>query len=233
MPRRGIPNKLVQIERYPLSFKSKCADRSYRHIVLAVFDTRTTLWGALGISRRTALQQKDVKFESLSALVAEYRKSYKSCSHDLHKAYVGLPLPHNVHSSEPIRWRVLKLSLKEANWADNSRSLDKYAKDARWIREYFVRTGKLPAEFGSGTSESPTGDGSATPPASQTPAMIATPRRQGREQASPAACVPETRQSSSARNNVLNAALAVARDGQGPSSVDHEVCSSDSESDAA
>ncbi|KAJ8604716.1 hypothetical protein CTAYLR_006563 [Chrysophaeum taylorii] len=136
---------MLELERFPLSFKSKSGDRSYRHIVLAVVDTRVMLWGAVGISRRAALQSKEIKFDSLSSLVHEFKQAYASCAHELLKVYVGLPLPHNVHSMEPIKWRVLRLSMTP--WNDTKRTLDRYSKDARWIHAYFARTGKLPDHF--------------------------------------------------------------------------------------
>lgn len=105
------------------------------------------------MSRRATLQQKDVKFSSLSALVDEYRQSYVGCSHELLSTYVGLPLPHNLHSMEPVKWRVLKLSLANAPWHDVAKALDQYAKNSRWIREYYARTGRLPTPFEAEASE--------------------------------------------------------------------------------
>lgn len=144
---------LAQLERFPLSFKSKSGDQSYRHIVLAVFDSNENLWGALGMSRRATLQQKEVKFSSLSALVDEYRQSYAGCSHELLNTYVGLPFPHNLHSMEPVKWRALKLSLANAEWHEAAKALDQYAKNSRWICEYHARTGRLPAPFETDASE--------------------------------------------------------------------------------
>ena len=55
---------LKGLDRVPLSFKSKHDSNTYRHIVLAVrYEGK---WGALGISRRSKLMNKDIRFDSLS-----------------------------------------------------------------------------------------------------------------------------------------------------------------------
>ena len=126
--------------RVPLSFKSKCGEAHYRHIVLAVRDASTGKWGSLGISRRKVLAFKEPSFESLSTLVLDFQLSYKQCDHDLVKIYLGLPFPSGLHSVDPIKWRVLKQELTE-EWA---KKVDKYSKDCNWVREYHLSTGGLP-----------------------------------------------------------------------------------------
>ena len=99
--------EIEELERIPVSFKSKVDGSSYRHIVLAVRDREATTWGALGISRRRTLQHKECVYPSLSALVEEFKDSYERCDHALVKVYAGLPLPPGLHSSDPVKWRVL------------------------------------------------------------------------------------------------------------------------------
>ena len=151
-----LTSEMPDLLRFPVSFKSACDGNVYRHIVLAVHDTKEATWGALGISRRKKLQFKDPTFASLGALVGDYRKSYEACDHDLVKVYVGLPLPTSVHSMEPVKWRVLKMKLEPGGkWADAAAALDRYVKDSGWIREYHARTGKLPAPFGKADGDAP------------------------------------------------------------------------------
>lgn len=138
---------MLDLQRIPLSFKSQRNEKTHRHIVLALFDTNLNLWGALGISRKSSLQYKQLKFDSLSSLVAEFRRSYEDCSHALVKVYVGLPMPHNLYSMEPVKWRVLKLSIVDGFASQNNEKLDRYAKDAGWLREHYGRCGKLPAPY--------------------------------------------------------------------------------------
>ena len=136
--------------RVPLSFKSKCGESHYRHIVLAVRDGSTGKWGSLGISRRKVLAYKEPTFESLSTLVLDFQLSYKQCDHDLVKIYLGLPFPSGLHSVDPIKWRVLKQELTD-EWA---KKVDKYSKDCNWVREYHLSTGGLPEPY-NGTSTQP------------------------------------------------------------------------------
>jgi hypothetical protein len=49
----------------------------YRHIVLAVHDPSSGLYGALGISRRGNLMYKPLVFSSLAALLADYQEAYR------------------------------------------------------------------------------------------------------------------------------------------------------------
>ena len=158
---------LENIERFPLSFKSSCGSRCHRHIVLAIHDKATDLWGALGISRRKALQSKDLRFKSLADLVRDYKKSYEHLDHRLLKVYVGLPFPHNVHSSEPVKWRVLKLAFdSDSDLPDDSvKMLNEYAmKDAFVIRDHFYRTGKLPEPFETSKPKNDDASSTATTP---------------------------------------------------------------------
>ena len=137
--------EMKEIERFPLSFKSNMGGRMYRHIVLAV--EHQGKWGALGISRRDTLMYKELKFSSLSALVLHFKDSYAGCCHELVKVYVGLPFAHDVFSSVPVKWRVLRASLQATNSEQVAAALDRYAKDGTWAREYHARTGELPEAF--------------------------------------------------------------------------------------
>jgi hypothetical protein len=52
----------------------------YCHIVLAVHDPSSGLFGALGISRRANLMYKPLAFSSLAALLADYQEAYRQAS---------------------------------------------------------------------------------------------------------------------------------------------------------
>jgi hypothetical protein len=57
--------------------KPACVPQVYRHIVLALCDTSTGLYGALGISRCSQLMDKQLQYTSLAALVADYMDAYR------------------------------------------------------------------------------------------------------------------------------------------------------------
>lgn len=77
----------------------------YRHIVLAVRDTATGFWGALGISRRRELMDKPLVHASLSSLVADYVAAYSRWGHEIVKVRAGLPAPHDAESKCSVCWR--------------------------------------------------------------------------------------------------------------------------------
>ncbi|GIL65168.1 hypothetical protein Vafri_18964, partial [Volvox africanus] len=71
------------LDRLPLAFKSTVQGQTYRHIVLAVFHAPSRTWGALGLSRRPELMDKDLEYDSLADLVSEYKSSYERWWHTL------------------------------------------------------------------------------------------------------------------------------------------------------
>lgn len=66
-------------------FASSSSGVQRRHIVLIVHDRASQRWGALGISRRSNLMFKPLVYETLSALIADFRSSYVCWTHELVK----------------------------------------------------------------------------------------------------------------------------------------------------
>jgi hypothetical protein len=130
------------LDRIPLSFKSKCGENTHRHIVLAV--RYNNMWGAIGISRRNNLMGKDLFYETLSALVLEYKKSYQSCYHHMVAVYVGLPFSHDVFSDMPIKWRAIRVNTTKKNEARMVEQLDSYVLTMHRTFEFFKREGHMP-----------------------------------------------------------------------------------------
>lgn len=136
--------ELNNIDRIPLSFKSKCNENSYRHIVLALRSENK--WGAIGISRRTNLMYKEIEYNSLYDLIIEYKKSYAACGHRLVKIYIGLPFSHDVFCDMPIKWRVLKHPTYESDLPDLRIKLDIFSSNMLKMFEFFRREGMLPPD---------------------------------------------------------------------------------------
>jgi hypothetical protein len=80
-------------------------EQCYRHIVLAVRDTSSGLWGALGLSRRRELMDKPLRHSSLSALVGDFVAAYALWGHEVLKVRVGLPAPHEAACNKHVCWR--------------------------------------------------------------------------------------------------------------------------------
>ena len=52
-------------------------------------------WGALGLSRKNTLMDKEFKFETFSSLVADFKSCYEECGHKLTAVSIGLPFSHS------------------------------------------------------------------------------------------------------------------------------------------
>jgi hypothetical protein len=104
----------LPIHRLPLSFTTRVVEtgQTHRHIVLALVCVSHQRWGAMGMSRRADLMDKDLIFKSLSALVEEFRRAYCVCGHELVSVYVGLPFSSSPSCTLPVVWRALHIDLK-------------------------------------------------------------------------------------------------------------------------
>jgi len=131
-----------EIDRIPMSFKSKFQGKVYRHIVLAV--RYNGKWGALGISRRSNLMNKPLRYNSLAELAMDYRRSYKQCFHVLLNVYMGLAFGHETYSDAPIKWRAIKVRMN--NKKEAADALNQYCKDMYYLKEHFEREGKMPTK---------------------------------------------------------------------------------------
>ena len=66
--------KIEPLDRVTVSFKSTCQGQIYRHIVLVI--KHKDKWGALGLSRKPDLMNKNLEFNSLSDLLRDYQMGY-------------------------------------------------------------------------------------------------------------------------------------------------------------
>lgn len=134
---------MSDLVRIPISFKTKFIHGSiHRHIVLAI--RYQGKWGAVGISRRNNLMNKDITFSSLSELVQEYKKSYEQCLHKLITIYLGLPLPHDKFTDQPIKWKATKISIAENSDSSIEQKVNQFTGNMTKLAEYFAREGQLP-----------------------------------------------------------------------------------------
>ncbi|KPI86813.1 hypothetical protein ABL78_4137 [Leptomonas seymouri] len=103
---------LRDIDRIPLSFKSEAKGNTYRHIVL-ILRTRFTpsLYGALGLSRKTTLMYKPMVFRSLFDVVMDYNREYAALGHKLVDIKLGIPITHDEHSRLEPCWRFIAFKL--------------------------------------------------------------------------------------------------------------------------
>ncbi|KAL6752521.1 Vasohibin-domain-containing protein [Haematococcus lacustris] len=159
-----LTNNWEHMERYPVGFKSKCQGNTYRHIVLAVRDASSGLWGALGISRREELMFKPLAYHSLAALMLEFKVSYEKWHHTLHKIRVGLPVEHGCSASGGVCWRYCNVSAARHPWSVCASVLDCFAGSANILAARF--SGSAPPKSSRSAGQPATRPSAATTAAS-------------------------------------------------------------------
>lgn len=139
---------ILNLDRFPISFKTTAGATTHRHIVLGIHHHRQK-WGALGLSRCDKLMNKDLKYDSLSELILDYCHEFENVYHHVLKVNVGFPFTHDIHSSERVQWRVLNVHIDSNSWTDTSKQIDSFGKDAVEIYSFKKANGTLPAWFGA------------------------------------------------------------------------------------
>lgn len=74
---------------------------------------------------------KPLVYRTLSDLIFEFEESYKKYLHSVKKVKIGLYVPHEPHSFQPIEWRQLVLNLSKMMRSETRKELEKYARDLR------------------------------------------------------------------------------------------------------
>ena len=97
------------LQRFSISFLSRCDHKEYRHIVLAVnYQGR---FGAVGISRKKDLMDKELVYNSVYDLVREYRMQYQNIGHELVRIHLSDPFGNDIFSQEKVNWRTQTIEL--------------------------------------------------------------------------------------------------------------------------
>ncbi|KAI8915850.1 Vasohibin-domain-containing protein [Gorgonomyces haynaldii] len=94
----------MDIDRITVSFKSNVNGNVYRHIVLAI--RLGDRWGAIGLSRKADLMNKDLIYPNLVD------------GHTLERIKMGLPLTHNPTSNELVPWKELVIPMDDQAWRE-------------------------------------------------------------------------------------------------------------------
>ncbi|KAK1329322.1 hypothetical protein QTO34_011504 [Cnephaeus nilssonii] len=126
---RYLTNGQASIERFPISFKTYFSGNYFHHVVLGIYCNGH--YGSLGMSRRAELMDKPLTFRTLSDLIFDFEDSYKKYLHTVKKVKIGLYVPHEPHSFQPIEWKQLVLNVSKMLRADIRKELEKYARDMR------------------------------------------------------------------------------------------------------
>ncbi|XP_073484498.1 tubulinyl-Tyr carboxypeptidase 2 isoform X1 [Aquarana catesbeiana] len=124
-----LTNGQASVERFPISFKTQFSGNYFHHVVLGIHCNGR--YGTLGMSRRSDLMDKPLTFRTLSELIFEFEDSYKKYSHTVKKVKIGLYVPHDPHTFQPIEWKYLVINMGKMVRADVKKELEKHARDMR------------------------------------------------------------------------------------------------------
>lgn len=117
------------MERFPISFKTHFSGNYFHHVVLGIYCNGR--YGSLGMSRRSDLMDKPLTYRTLSDLIFEFEDSYKKYLHSVKKVKIGLYVPHEPHSFQPIEWKQLVLNVSKMMRTEVRKELEKFARDMR------------------------------------------------------------------------------------------------------
>lgn len=129
-----LTNPISPLVRVTVSFKTICAGKPFRHIVLAIA-TRTApntpqrsssnyLWGAVGLSRRESLGNKPFQYSSLACLIESYKEGYNQLHHHLVKIKLSEPIPNDEFSHKPFNWNYMHCHFKSNLWTSLVKRFD-------------------------------------------------------------------------------------------------------------
>ncbi|RMC12407.1 hypothetical protein DUI87_09922 [Hirundo rustica rustica] len=83
------------------------------------------------MSRRSDLMDKPLTYRTLSDLIFDFEDSYKKYLHSVKKVKIGLYVPHEPHSFQPIEWKQLVLNVSKMVRTEVRKELEKFARDMR------------------------------------------------------------------------------------------------------
>ncbi|XP_035414385.1 tubulinyl-Tyr carboxypeptidase 2 isoform X2 [Cygnus atratus] len=124
-----LTNGQPSVERFPISFKTHFSGNYFHHVVLGIYCNGR--YGSLGMSRRSDLMDKPLTYRTLSDLIFEFEDSYKKYLHSVKKVKIGLYVPHEPHSFQPIEWKQLVLNVSKMTRTEVRKELEKFARDMR------------------------------------------------------------------------------------------------------
>jgi hypothetical protein len=183
---------LSELERFPLSFRSKVNGQTAKHIVLALRQPGVG-WGALGLSRRLELYYYALgSHPSLAELYDTFRGAYAGVGHRLARVRIGLPVPHDSFSTERVCWVYRTIDVRgDARQGDVRAQLNAFSKSAPKLAHAWRSSGaggagseraEAAAASAAGTNAAAAKDaaGSGKPTLAASPARASSRGRRGK-----------------------------------------------------
>lgn len=129
------PSSLAGVEKFTIGFKTNSKGNVHRHVVLGVYCHSTGQFGALGISRRSDLGYKKLKYSSLTALIRDFINCYSDYLHKVKRVKIGLPIPNSNRSFESIPWNGCTINFKDD--IDWPKQVEKHSRTIRHFSSMF------------------------------------------------------------------------------------------------
>ncbi|KAG0621793.1 hypothetical protein M758_3G048800 [Ceratodon purpureus] len=85
---------------------------------------------------------KDLKFDSMSSVIENYKTAYEEQHHAVEKIRVGLPVEHDTRSTNFVCWRHLELDLEDQSWSECCEAIDEFAGKSRRLWNLWIRSGR-------------------------------------------------------------------------------------------
>merc|ERR1711990_262384 len=108
-----LTNEVVGLDRFTITFKSVQNGLTYYHTVLGLYYRGK--YGAMGLSRKVDLMDRDFEFDDLSAMILSYDQAYRKYNHKLMKVSIGQIISHDPCTMERIIWNKSELELGNDN----------------------------------------------------------------------------------------------------------------------
>jgi len=106
-----LTNEVVGLDRFTITFKSVQNGLTYYHTVLGLYYRGK--YGAMGLSRKVDLMDRDFEFDDLSAMILSYDQAYRNNGHKLLKATIGQMVPRDPAENDRIVWSDLQMELNK------------------------------------------------------------------------------------------------------------------------
>jgi len=141
-----LTSSLTNVSRFPIGFKSTHKGRSYYHIVLGL--SFAGCYGSIGISRKSNLMDKPLRFKSLSSLLEDFSKSYAQHDHKLRKIRIGGQVSHDIHSMEKVKWQLLTVNYNSSDIHEMQNKINRFSRQLRSCStpDLFQKTKKLSSD---------------------------------------------------------------------------------------
>ncbi len=134
-----LTNEINTLEKFSISFKTCSNKKTHRHVILGLYCHKTGRYGAIGMSRRSELSYRPLKFDTLSDLLKDFIQAYSKFLHRVKRIRMGSQIPNVTRSYESIDWNCINVFPHESK-TDWIRHVEKHSRTIRLCNTYFSQS---------------------------------------------------------------------------------------------